>query len=75
MRDSQYIFGENVIKTSPNGLFIRVKSIKRDGTYTIKYVGRKNNDPVELNEHVYGFIPINNTKFAYFDFKRWISET
>jgi hypothetical protein len=46
MRDSQYIFGENLIKTNPNGLFIRVKSIKRDGTYTIKYVGRKDSDPV-----------------------------
>jgi len=31
--------------------------------------------PIELNEHVYGFVVVKDTKFAYFNFKRWAIET
>ena len=75
MRDSDYIINARSANESREGIFIRVRAKERDATYTIKYVGRNEADSIELNEHVYGFIPFYRTKFAHFDFRRWASET
>jgi hypothetical protein len=43
--------------------------------YTIKYVARESNVAIELNEHVYGFVPFlpaNKVRYAYFNYKKWI---
>lgn len=39
-----------------DGLYIKIKTVERDSTFTLKFVGRNKADSVELNEHVYGFI-------------------
>ena len=75
MRDSEYIINARSANDSQGGLFIRVRTKDRDATYTIKYIGRNEADSIELNEHVYGFIPFYQVKFAHFDFRRWAAET
>lgn len=66
-----------------NGLYLKATASAdpsgqpaRASTYTIKFQSRKEAEAVELNEHVYGFIPIQEApRFAYFNFIRWIYET
>ena len=66
MDDSEYIFAASqVAQLASTGLFVKITSIAeekgqtpRDATYTIKFMGRRKEEGVELNEHVYGFIPI-----------------
>ena len=65
-----------------SGVYVKITSIAeekeqkpRDATYTIKFMGRKRSEGVELNEHVYGFVTITNkVRYAHFNFKRWIME-
>lgn len=76
MKDSEHIFyASQITHLVKSGIFINVVTDKRDATFTIKFVGRKSADSVELNEHVYGFIPILKTKFAHFNYMRWVEET
>lgn len=39
---------------------MRVKNKDRDATYSVKFVGRKKTDSIELNENIYGFIQVEN---------------
>lgn len=76
MKDSEYIFYSNqIVQLIKDGLFIKVTSQDKDATFTLKFVGRKQTESVELNQHVYGFIPLQDVKFAHFNFKRWKAET
>lgn len=53
-----------------------MKTRDRDATYSVKFVGRKKADSIELNENIYGFIQVEGEgRFAHFDFKRWAEET
>lgn len=60
MKDSEYVLNAELIDPSNEGLYIRIKAQEKDATYTIKFVGRKKADSIELNENVYGFIEIHN---------------
>lgn len=72
MRDSEYLFfSYQIAELQRKGLFIKVETEKRDATYTLKFTPRRKAQPVELNEHVYGFILMQQSKFAYFNFRRW----
>lgn len=82
MDDSEYIFEANQISQfAAGGLYVKITSTSQDGqeardtTYTLKFTGRRKTEGIELNEHVYGFIALKGQRFAYFNFKKWISET
>ena len=82
MDDSEYIFdAKQIAQFAAKGLYVKITSTAQDGqeprdtTYTIKFNGRRKSEGIELNEHVYGFIALKEQRFAYFNFKKWISET
>ena len=58
------------------GFYIQAKTSSKSASFSFKYSARKYNSPVEMNEHVYSFIPIEGgSRFAWFNFKHWASET
>ena len=66
MDDSEYVFdADQVTQLATTGVYVRITSEPeenggkaRDATYTIKFNGRKKAEGIELNEHVYGFVPL-----------------
>ena len=58
MRDTEYVLNSELMDPTQHSLYLRVKTKDRDATYSVKFVGRKKADSIELNENIYGFIPV-----------------
>ena len=73
MKDSEYYFKNDTLgELAQSGVYIKVSTSSRAATYNIKFIGRAQGSAIELNEHIYSFIPILQTRLAYFSLKRWI---
>lgn len=80
MKDSELFITRRDIDQFSNsslaGFYIQAKTSGKSASFTFKYSARKYNSPVEMNEHVYSFIPVEGrSRFAWFNFRHWASET
>lgn len=78
MKDSEFIFNNRTMnETFGDGdmkIFIKVKTTSREATYTVKFVGREEDGRIQLNEHIYSFIPVVEQRIAHFNYRRWVIE-
>jgi hypothetical protein len=76
MGDIQYIFfKEEVNSKYPQGIYVKAIAKNMTSSYMIEFEGRGKLRAIELHEHIYDFIPIDNSRqIAYFKVSRYSEE-